>query len=327
MRIGTIGSGVIVQSILNGVAATEGISCEAVYSRSREKGCALAEKYGVQKVYTKLEDMMRDEAIDFIYVASPNSLHYGQVKMALEYGKNVICEKPFTPSVEKARELVELARNKSLYLIDAVPTGFLPNLQVLKEQLPAIGRLRLVMCNYSQYSSRYDLLKEGRVTNVFSPEFAGGCLQDINFYNVYFNVYLFGKPCSAVYYPNIYPGLVDTSGVLMMQYDGFVSSNSGAKDTWGVNFIQIEGEAGYIYGRDGSNGLTEIRVVTKQGEMVYNLQDHPDRWLYEVRAIARMVAEDDYEDCCRRQEVMLDVVDTIESSRKAAGIYFSDEKR
>ena len=53
MRIGTIGSGVIVQSILNGVAATEGISCEAVYSRSREKGCALAEKYGVQKVYTK----------------------------------------------------------------------------------------------------------------------------------------------------------------------------------------------------------------------------------------------------------------------------------
>ena len=66
MRIGTIGSGVIVQSILNGVAATEGISCEAVYSRSREKGCALAEKYGVQKVYTKLEDLMRDEAIDFI---------------------------------------------------------------------------------------------------------------------------------------------------------------------------------------------------------------------------------------------------------------------
>ena len=60
---------------------------------------------------------------------------------------------------------------------------------------------------------------------------------------------------------------------------------------------------------------------------MYNLQDHPDRWLYEVRAIARMVAEDDYEDCCRRQEVMLDVVDTIESSRKAAGIYFSDEKR
>ena len=65
---------------------------------------------------------------------------------------------------------------------------------------------------------------------------------DLNFYNVYLNVALFGKPDDAVYYPNIYPGLADTSGILMMRYGSFVSQSAGAKDTWGVNSFQIEGK-------------------------------------------------------------------------------------
>ena len=75
MRIGTIGTGFIVEYILENVRKTEGISCEAVYSRTEEKGRALADKFGVQKVYTDLDAMCADPDIDFIYIASPNSLH------------------------------------------------------------------------------------------------------------------------------------------------------------------------------------------------------------------------------------------------------------
>ena len=96
MKIGTIGSGEIVCKFLDAVTKTDGVSCEAVYSRSQEKGEALATRYRVEKVYTHLEEMMSDEQVDCVYVASPNSLHYEQTKMALEHGKNVICEKPFT---------------------------------------------------------------------------------------------------------------------------------------------------------------------------------------------------------------------------------------
>lgn len=214
IRLGTIGSGEIVRSILDGVQVTEGICCEAVYSRSREKGNDLAEKYSVKKVYTELADLMSDEDVNFIYVASPNSLHYEQAKMALEYGKNVILEKPFATTYEKTVELVKLAKDKGLFLFDAVPPSFLPNFFAVKEVLPEIGKLKLVMSNYSQYSSRYDALLRGKIANVFSKDFAGGCLQDIGFYNLYFNVAMFGKPDHAVYYPNIYPGQVDTSGCL-----------------------------------------------------------------------------------------------------------------
>ena len=80
--------------------------------------------------------------------------------------------------------------------------------------------MKLVLGNYSQYSGRYDRLKEGEVPNVFNPQYGGGALMDINYYNVYLNVALFGKPEKVVYFPNIYENLADTSGILVMQYDG-----------------------------------------------------------------------------------------------------------
>lgn len=326
IRLGTIGSGAIVRSILDNVKLTEGIKLEAVYSRTEEKGRGLASDYGVDKVYTSLEALFADEDVNFIYVASPNNLHYPHTKAALLAGKNVICEKPFASTKEKAEEVVALAKEKNLLLVDATPTFFLPNLQILKDQLPKVGRIKLVMGNYSQYSSRYDNLLAGQVPNVFSPDYAGGCLMDINYYNVYLNVALFGKPERTVYIPNVYDNLVDTSGLLTMEYEDFVSSQAGAKDTWGVNYFQIEGEKGYIYIKDGSNGIAEVRVVTKNSDETFNLQPNPDRWFYEVQEMTKMILDGDQEKMEKGLETMLSVIEIIESSRKKAGILFTDEK-
>ena len=194
IRLGTIGSGPIVHSILDNVKITEGIRLAAVYSRSLDKGCALAGEYGAEKVYTDMDVFLKDEEINTVYIASPNLLHYEQTKKALLAGKHVICEKPFCTRAEQARELTSLAREKHLFLADAVPTAYLPNFELLKSRLPEIGKVRLVLANYSQYSSRYDRLTEGEIPNVFNPKYGGGALMDINFYNVYLNVALFGKP-------------------------------------------------------------------------------------------------------------------------------------
>lgn len=322
IRLGTIGSGVIVHSILDNVRITEGIRLVAVYSRSQEKGDLLAAEYGAGKVYTDMDAFLTDPDVNFVYIATPNLLHYEQAKRALLAGKNVILEKPFTTRLEHARELVQLAKEKQLFLIEAVPTAFLPNFHLLKKQLPKLGRIKLVMSNYSQYSSRYDQVLAGEVPNIFNPLYAGGCLMDINFYNVYLNVALFGKPEQAVYYPNIYPGLADTSGILILCYDGFVSQNAGGKDTWGVNFFQIEGEKGYIYIQNGANGIEQVRVVTKTSDETYNEQTNPDRWFYEVQNMTKLVLADDYDAIYSRLDTTLSVIETIERSRKAAGILF-----
>lgn len=123
LRIGSIGSGAIVHNVLGNVQRTKGIRLEAVCSRSEEKGRALADEFGAQKVYTDMDAFLKDPDIDIVYIATPNLLHYAQTKRALEAGKNVICEKPFCTRASQARELVELAREKKLFLVEAVPTS------------------------------------------------------------------------------------------------------------------------------------------------------------------------------------------------------------
>ena len=320
--LGTIGSGSIVHTILDQVNVTDGIRLTAVYSRMEEKGKQLAAEYGAGRVYTDLDAFLADEEINTVYIASPNLLHYEQTRKTLLAGKHVICEKPFCTKADQARELTALAKEKRLFLADAVPTAYLPNLEVLKRELPKVGKVRLVLGNYSQYSSRYDLVLQGEVPNVFNPEYGGGCLMDINFYNVYLNAALFGKPLSSVYYPNRRGELADTSGVLIMQYDGFVSSSAGAKDTWGVNYFQIEGEKGHIYIRDGSNGLAEIRVVTKDSEETFDQQDNPEWRFYEVQKLTECMLAGDYEAVYGRLDVMIHVIEILEEARKKAGILF-----
>ncbi len=322
IRLGTIGSGFIVHTILDRVLQVEGISLAAVYSRNKEKGSLLASQYGADRIYTDLDGFLSDEEVNTVYIASPNLLHYEQTRKALLSGKNVICEKPFCTKASQAIEMAELAKERGLFLVEAAPTTFLPNYGVLLRELPKIGKVKLVMGNYSQYSSRYDLLKKGEVTNVFDPAFAGGSLMDINFYNIYLNAALFGRPAEAVYTPNRFGDLADTSGVMTLKYDGFVSTQAGAKDTWGVNYFQIEGEDGFIYIKDGSNGLGEIRVVTKTSDELFDLQKDHDRWFYEVQELTRLFLAGDLESVWKRLDITVITAEVIEKARKNAGIFF-----
>lgn len=322
IRLGTIGSGFIVRTILDCVAQTPSIRLVAVYSRSQQIGRELAEKYGAQQVYTDMDAFLHDENINFVYVASPNSLHYEQAKAALLAGKNVICEKPFCPKAQQVRELIRLAKERNLWLIDAVPPSFLPNFKVVRQLLPQIGPVRLVMSNFSQYSSRYNNLLAGEMPNIFNPAFAGGCLMDINFYNIYLNVAFFGKPRQVQYYPTLLGGIADISGVALLHYDGFQSMAAGAKDTWGENFFQIEGENGYIYIQDGSCGLTQVTLVTRDGTQTFNHQPLPNRWIYEVQEIVRMVLENRTEERDQRLDTALAVIETLEQARLSAGLRF-----
>jgi len=327
IRLGTIGSGVIVESVLEQMQRTKKYHLTAVYSRSGDKAASLAEKFGGARVYTDLTAFLADEEMNTVYIASPNSLHYAQMKQALLAGKNVLCEKPFCTSAAQARELAELAGERGQMLAEAVPTAFLPNLELIRQNLPQIGRLRLVQGNYSQYSSRYDAVRGGKpLPNVFNPEFGGGGLMDLNYYNVYLNVALFGKPRRVQYYPNrIGQQGVDSSGILILEYGDFVSQASGAKDTWYDSVFSIQGEDGFLQIPGGSNGLRQVRLVTKHTDQTFNAQPDPERLYYEAEALAGILLTEDQETLDRLMETTVTVMEVLEEGRRSANIRFPGE--
>ncbi|QNM05245.1 Gfo/Idh/MocA family protein [Qiania dongpingensis] len=315
--LATIGSGSIVDLFLDAVEKTEGICCTAVYSRTEERAKEFAKKHGAGSWYSDLDAMLNDKTIDFIYVASPNSLHYDYVKRALTAGKHVICEKPFVGSFKEAEELVRLAGERGLYLFEAITILHMPNYKVVKEWLREIGPVRLVHYNYSQYSSRYDSYLSGKVTNVFDPGYAGGALMDINVYNLHVIADLFGLPETASYFANRGFNGVDCSGTAVLQYDGFVCTCMGAKDCNGKNTGLIEGEKGYILVEEAGNLCGNVKLCLRNGETKRAEYDrNVNRMTYEVEDFVRVYEAGDREACGRWQEESLNVMRILDQLRK-----------
>lgn len=336
MRVGTIGSGFIVRTILSKISQTEGIECGAVYSRSLEKGQALAADFGVSKVYTNLEEMLCDETLDFIYVASPNSLHYDQTKFALQHGKNVICEKPMVPYAAQARELVALAKENGLFLFEGITTLYHPLFPWIKSHLPQLGTLQMISATYCQYSSRYDSLLAGNITNIFDPAFAAGSLMDINVYNIYFIAALLGRPDKVAYFAGKHENGIDTHGTLIMQYGNTVCQCVGAKDTFCDNTVQIMGADGYMRISPTSSSCSKITLVHRSAANVGPASIHAaadcrkeeeisvgeDQWLYEIQALSRIVAEKNYDLCYQNLETACIVAEILENARRSANMDF-----
>ena len=265
MNIGILGTGSIARTMAAEFAKVPAFRCEAVCSRQQATGEALAQQFGIPKVYTDYDAMLADPDIELVYIATPNSLHYAQTRAALLAGKNVLCEKPFVPTVAEADELIALAKEEHLFLFEAITTAHHPNYALVKQYLDDIGSLRIVSCTFCQYSSRYDALLSGQVPPVFDPACCGGALMDLNLYNVHFVVGLFGEPMLVSYHPNLYQNGIDTSGILLLEYPDFICQCTGAKDCAAPGSVQLIGDAGRIL----INGKTaKASQAVKAGDII-----------------------------------------------------------
>jgi predicted dehydrogenase len=321
MNLCAIGTGAITKSMLAEFQRSDVLHCTCIYSRKEETGRAMAEQFGLERVYTDFDEMLADPAIDIVYVASPNSIHYRQAKAALLAGKHVICEKPFAPTVAEADELIALAKEKGLLLFEAITTAHHPHYGFIKENLQKLGNVKVVTCTFCQFSSRYPALLAGNPTPVLSHAFAGGALMDINLYNIHFVVGLFGAPKSVRYFPNRHESGVDTSGMLVLEYDGFVCNLLGAKDCAARNGVQIVGEAGYMEITPSSSNCQTVELnVRGQESITVHLPENP--WYHEVQDLGKLFAARDYDACYKALETTRNVVQVLEKARASAGFGF-----
>jgi predicted dehydrogenase len=321
MNLCVIGTGAISRSMLAEYSRSEHLHCKAIYSRNAQTGKAMADEFGIETVYTSLEEALQDPTLEIFYVASPNSIHYSQTKAALLAGKHVICEKPFAPTVAEAEELIALAKEKHLLLFEAITTAHHPHYQFVKENLSKLGKLKLVSATFCQFSSRYPALLAGKASPVLDHAFAGGALMDINLYNIHFVVGLFGAPKSVRYFPNRYETGVDTSGILMLEYEDFVCQCTGAKDSAARNGVQLIGEAGYMEITPSSSNCQTVELnVRAQESITVHLPENP--WYHEVQDLGKLFAARDYDACYKALETTRNVVQVLEKARASAGFGF-----
>ena len=319
MKLGIIGSGMIVYDLLTFIDIIDEIELTAILGRkeSQEKIETLINKHHIKKAYYDYDELLNDDEIDTIYVALPNHLHYEYTKKALLHNKHVICEKPFTSNVNELDELIALAKQQNCLLFEAITNQYLPTFKEIKEKISEIGKISIISSNYSQYSSRYDAFKRGEIAPAFNPEMGGGALRDLNIYNIHLLVGLFGKPNRVEYLPNVERG-VDTSGILVLDYGHFKAVAIGAKDCSAEIRSTIQGDKGAITIFGATKTLPEIGVTLNgQKERVVNLNSLQHRMHDEFVAFEKMVATKDFDSVAKQLEHSRQVMEVLDQASKA----------
>ena len=315
MKLGIIGSGMIVKDFLSFAHEIPEIKLEAIAARNIENLKELQFKYNINNIYTDIDICLENKEIDTIYIAVPNNLHYTVAKKALEAGKNVICEKPFTLKYDEAVELFEIAEARGLILIEAITNQYQKNYLDIKENIDNIGEIRLVECNFSQLSSRYEAFKNGILAPVFDKSKGGGVLGDLNIYNIHFVVGLFGKPNKIYYSPNIVND-VDTSGILLLEYANFKVVCIAAKDTFNNSYVNIQGDQGIIKVIGPTNEVPNYSIQTKDNFINENKNIHSHRMFAEFRKFVEVINNKDFDFMNDQKEHTLNVMYIYEEAKK-----------
>lgn len=315
MKLGIIGSGMIVKDFLSFAHELPEIKLKAITARNIENLKELQSKYNIKEIYTDIDLCLENKEIDTIYVAVPNNLHYEVAKKALEAGKNVICEKPFTLKYDEAVELFGIAEDKGLILIEAITNQYQKNYLDIKDNIDNIGEIRLVECNFSQLSSRYEAFKNGVIAPVFDKSKGGGVLGDLNIYNIHFVVGLFGKPRNVHYSPNIVNN-VDTSGILLLEYDNFKVVCIAAKDTFNNSYVNIQGDQGMIKVIGPTNEVPNYSIQTKDNFIEENNNIHSHRMFAEFKKFVEVINNKDFKFMNNQKEHTLNVMYIYEKAKK-----------
>ena len=180
MKVGILGAGRIAATMAKTLNGMKEAQCYAVASRSLEKAEAFAQKNHVEKAYGSYEEMLSDENVDLVYIATPHSHHLEHGKLCISYGKPVLCEKSFTANAAQARELLDYAAEKKVFITEAIWTRYMPSRKMIDDIIASgeLGEIKMISANLG-----YELTDKERMLR---PELAGGALLDVGVYTLNF---------------------------------------------------------------------------------------------------------------------------------------------
>jgi len=322
IRSGIIGTNWITDELIRSAQHITDFQLTAVYSRSKEKGREFADKYGVDAIFTNIEDMAASDKVDAVYIASPNSFHAEQSITFLRNGKHVLCEKPIASNPAELEKMIKTAKNHNVLLMEALKTTLLPNFKAIQENIHKIGKVRRFFANFSKYSSRYDAYREGTILNAFNPTFSNGSLMDLGIYCVYPLVVLFGEPKKIQANAVMLESGVDGSGSLILQYDDFEAVLTHSKIVNSYISSEIQGEDGSII-IDEISTPENVEIKYRNGELEKIGQPYtvPSMY-YEVEEFINLIKSGTLESKVNSYEHSLITARILSEARKQIGLAY-----
>lgn len=323
MKIGVLGTGGIVRTVVPMLKRLEKAECYAIASRTAERAWQAAEEYGFEKAYGSYEELVADPEVQLIYIATPHSRHYDDMKLCILHKKPVLCEKAFTMNATQAKEIKELAAKEGVFVAEAIWTRYMPSRNLIQQTIDSgiIGNVTTLTANLSYViSQNYRLV---------APELAGGALLDVGVYGLNFAIMHFGKDIerieSAVQFTDT--GVDGRESITVFYKDGRMAVLThgiyARSDRKGIFY----GDKGYIV-VENINNPRSISVFDTADKLIQRIEMPEQINGYEYEFLECM-------DCIERGEiesssVSLDesifVMEIMDSIRKDWGLVYPQEK-
>jgi len=267
--------------------------------------------------------MLSDPEVELVYITTPHSHHYEQMKLCLEHGKHVICEKAFTINAEQARKIRTLAAEKGLYVAEAIWTRYMPSRKIINDVIQSgiIGTVNTLTANLS-YNVAY---KE----RIIFPELAGGALLDIGIYGLNFALMHFGDDIVRIEstVQKTVTG-VDAMETITIFFRGsrmavLTHSIYCRSDRKGI----IHGEKGYIV-VENINNPQSVSVYDDNDNLLehHEVPQQISGYEYEFQEAVRCIREGKLEPDSMPWEKTIQVMEIMDSLRKQWGVVYPQEK-
>ena len=323
MKIGILGAGGIAEKVAPALVALPEINCYAVASRTPGKGEAFAKTYGFEKVYTDYAQMLSDPEVELVYVATPHSHHYEHMMLCLEHGKPVICEKAFTMNTRQAKEVFTVAKQKGLFVAEAIWTRYMPSRKMIQEILDSgvIGKPNTLTANLS-----YVIADKQRI---YDPALAGGALLDIGVYGLNFALMHFGRDIvrmeSSV--AKMETGVDGMETITLFYQDGRMAVLTHSvwcrSDRMGI----IHGDKGYLV-VENINNPQSVQVFDDEDRLLarYDVPEQVNGYEYEFREAVGCIEAGKLEPDSMPHADTLEVMEMMDSLRKSWGVVYPQEQ-
>lgn len=319
LRIGVIGTSFVSDWICEAAKLSESCEIAAVFSRDLSRGKAFAGKQCIDQYFDDEEAFLSSDAIDAVYVASPNTAHYQQALRVLEHGKHVLCEKPLAINAAQAERMILSAHEKRLILLEAIRPVYDPFLTALRENLPKVGRIRRATFEFCQYSSRYDRFLAGERPNVFEASLGNAALMDLAVYCLHACVAIFGVPQKLTAGASFLPNGTEAAGTMLLDYGDQQTTISYSKVTSSVHPSIVQGELGTLV-FDTLNQPSYLKMLYRDGRTEELFTPVKSNMVHELNTFARMIANG--ESTAVFDEQSLRVMRLLDEARGQIGIDF-----
>lgn len=318
MRWGTIGTSKICEEFIDGLKKVKGQQITAVYSRAQEKAGLFIEKAGLATAisFTDFEPMLN--AIDAIYIASPNGLHYEQAKFFLENKKHVLLEKPFTFTVAEAKELIAIAKKQKVIIMEAYKPVHLPQYQDIKKWVTN-NEAFLATLMMNQYSSRMTEVQAGLYRSVFDSKLGKGSTYDMLVYPVQLAIALFGPIKSQQGLTYRLENKVGITNLLLLEHkNGVYTTITTSKAARGIIPSEIIGVNGKTLIFSHLTRLQNIRLYEVKSiapvKEIRNRSQNP--FVFEIQDFVKMVEDQDFKKMNEYLDLTLQTIAILEKVEK-----------